>query len=255
MKIAVILPIYNPNHKWLDEAIASVLNQKTQHELTLFIRFDGPNNGYVIPNDSRIVVIEDKYRRGLSGGVNFMFNYIIATSWSNRYHYFARIDADDIWHEDKIEKQVDFAYKNKVGVCGVWAILVDKNENRCETWPQANHEFGIDEMYRTNQVNNYFIDPSVIINARLVYDGLVHYNNAMLGGAAFELWHRLAVMKVKMASLPERLYYYRWYGEGQNSFAPQCIKTMAACRSLICDMYKNLGASLEYYVPTEDYFD
>ncbi len=253
MKIATILPVYNPNHKWLTEAIESVLSQKTQHEVNLYIRFDGSDTGYVLPKSDKIFLIKDKYRRGLSGGLNFMINHIIAKSWENRYDYFARIDADDIWHEDKIKKQIEYIIKNNANVCGTWGKIINENGDiKSSDWTYANYTVDIDSLYRSKPESNFLIDPSPIIDARLVYDGLVHYNNAMLGGADYELWARLSAMKFKICAVPERLYLYR-DSAMQNTKTSQWANTINACKNCIGPMYKALAKDLIYYCTSEQY--
>jgi hypothetical protein len=254
MKIAVILPVYNPNHRWLDEAIKSVIEQKTKHDITLFIRFDGDNNGYIAPDDKRVVIIKDAFRRGLSGGLNYMFNYIIGNSYNNRFDYFARIDADDIWHSDKLEEQIKFAEDKNLNICGTWASTIDESSNiKDKDWSHCNFVHDIDELFRQNPKNDFLIDPSPIINGKLIYDGLIHYNNAMLGGADYELWLRLSAMRFKIGSIPKRLYYYRLHNQGTNTKSDDWKNTSNSCFKLLSEMYSLLANSIKYYTTYEQY--
>jgi len=253
MKVAVILPAYNPNSKWLDDAIMSVLNQKTSHDLKLFVWFDGADNGYIPPDDSRIIILKDNTRRGLSGGLNYIINHVIGLSWNCRYDYIARIDADDMWHEDKIERQINHMIDKKISVCGTWGILIkDDGSVKSNTWEYANHTDDINMLFMKTPTSDFFIDPSVVFNAKLIYDGLVHYNNAMLGGADYELWLRLAAMNIKMGSIPERLYLYRTHSGEQNTRSIQWQHTMRACFSRIAEMYKELNKNMKYFVKSDD---
>lgn len=252
MRIAVLLPAYNPKKDWLLKTIDSVLDQKTSHEIELFIRFDGdeidlsPRKG--------LNIIKDRIRRGIAGGCNFMINHIVATSWNNRFDYIGRIDADDSWHEDKIEKQVGLMVKNGVHVCGTWGVIIDENGKVSHPdWTYANYTNNVAEMFMTKTHGDFLIDPSVLIDARLLYDGLIHFNNAFLGGAEYELWLRLACMGFKFESVPERLYFYRQHSQGQNTKKSFFAKTIEIFPPKVVPMYQQLNKEIEYFVTAKHY--
>lgn len=108
--ISIGIPFYNAE-KYLEDAISSVLAQ-TYEFWELILVDDGSTdkslsiaNKYA-DNDDRIRVISDGENRKLS----FRLNQIIHES---RYDFIARMDADDLMSNDRLEKQMRVLESNK----------------------------------------------------------------------------------------------------------------------------------------------
>lgn len=107
--VSVVLPVYN-GEKYLKEALESILNQ-TYRNIEIIIVNDGSQDGtlsmilqYMV-KDRRIVLIS-RENRGLVCSLNEALKIA-------RGEYIARMDADDISHPDRFEKQVAYLDEHK----------------------------------------------------------------------------------------------------------------------------------------------
>ncbi len=63
-------------------------------------------------------------------GLAFRLNQLIDIAMKENFHFIARMDADDICREDRIEKQINYLIKNKnISIVGSNIIEIDNNEN------------------------------------------------------------------------------------------------------------------------------
>ena len=108
--ISVIIPTYNRAHL-IKRSAQSVLNQ-TYKNLELIIVDDGStdNTKEVIDslNDERIVYVKQE-NHGVSSARNTGIN--VANG-----KYIAFQDSDDIWHSDKLEKQINTLKQNNADI-------------------------------------------------------------------------------------------------------------------------------------------
>ena len=106
--VSIGLPVYNAE-KFLRDAIVSILNQSYVH-FELIIMDDGSTDKSIDIvnsfNDKRIVVYRDGVNKGLPARLNE-----ISTLAKGRY--LARMDADDIMHPERIEKQLKILEKTQ----------------------------------------------------------------------------------------------------------------------------------------------
>lgn len=109
-KVSVIIPNYN-YAKYIAKAIESVLSQ-TYQNLEIIVVDDGSK-------DDSLKVLEtfgDKIRVVCQKkqGVSSARNHGVAVSSGE---YVAFLDADDLWHQEKLQKQLDvFAEDNQIGL-------------------------------------------------------------------------------------------------------------------------------------------
>jgi len=104
--VDVIIPSFNAVD-WLPETINSVLSQ-TYKNINIYVIDDGSTDG----TEKFMKSISEKnvfYFKQRNGGVSKARNLGILKSSSE---YLAFLDADDIWHPDKIEKQMNIMLKN-----------------------------------------------------------------------------------------------------------------------------------------------
>lgn len=104
MEVSVVIPFYE-NLKWLNDAVSSVLNQ-THQNFEIIIIDDGSscNLASIGKLDNRIKIIRKK-----NGGPASARNVGIMRAKGD---YIAFLDSDDLWIDDKLEKQLDFMLKN-----------------------------------------------------------------------------------------------------------------------------------------------
>lgn len=110
MKVSVGIPIYNAS-LYLDDAIKSIMAQ-TYKKWELILINDGSLDSsldiakYYESLDSRIRVISDGENKKLP----FRLNQLI---YESKGEYIARMDADDVMHPQRLEKQLSFLEENR----------------------------------------------------------------------------------------------------------------------------------------------
>ncbi|MEL4306297.1 glycosyltransferase family 2 protein [Methanococcoides sp. LMO-2] len=119
-KVSVIMPVYNAE-KYLKDAIESILNQSFKNFELLIIN-DGSNDKSkaIIEshNDSRIRLLNNEENSGLAKVRN-------KGIYEAKGEYIAWLDADDISHPLRLEKQVKLLDSHPdVGICGTWVKTI-----------------------------------------------------------------------------------------------------------------------------------
>ena len=108
--VSIVVPVYNCE-KFIDYTIKTVLNQTYQNwELLLVDDCSTDNsisiiNGYVA-EDNRIKLIKLEKNSGAAVARNEGMK-------NAKGKYIAFLDSDDLWNENKLEKQINFMKKNK----------------------------------------------------------------------------------------------------------------------------------------------
>ena len=108
--ISIGIPFYNAE-EYLSYAILSVLIQSYREWELILIDDGSSDNSLAIANmyaekDSRIRVISDRTNKKLP----YRLNQLIEESTGN---FISRMDADDIMHPERLEKQLRFLETNK----------------------------------------------------------------------------------------------------------------------------------------------
>ena len=123
--VSIIIPYYKKK-KFLKEAIYSVLNQ-SYRKFEIIIVYDDEDLSdlsYIQElkkKDNRIKILINK--KNLGAGISR--NKGIKFSKGN---FLAFLDADDIWHKDKIKYQLNFLKKNNCKVCHTSYLIIDENK-------------------------------------------------------------------------------------------------------------------------------
>lgn len=110
--VSIITPVYKCE-KYLEETIQSVINQTYTEWEWIFIDDKTPDNSVEIIKkymklDSRIRLIRMNNNVGAAVARNKGIE-------SAKGRFIAFLDSDDLWNEDKLEKQVSFMMNNKYG--------------------------------------------------------------------------------------------------------------------------------------------
>lgn len=190
------MPAYNAE-KYIADAIDSILMQ-TYTDFMLFIVNDGSKdktekiiNSY---NDDRIVLMNNDNNMGIHKSLNKG----IAASSSE---FIARMDADDISHPHRLEKQIEFMRQNSsIGLCGTWAKKIGAESG------EMKHPFQNEELKISLLLACVFIHPTVMIR-RSALEQLGEYYKDVTA-EDYDLWSRLARI-TELANIPEVLLDYR----------------------------------------------
>jgi glycosyltransferase involved in cell wall biosynthesis len=197
--ISILLATYN-GEKFIKESIDSILNQ-TFTEWELLIGFNGTtDNSKEIVNeykDSRIRIFDYNNDKGKAKTLNKLI-------LESKYDWIAIQDDDDVWIENKLEKQIKFV--ETYDVIGTMISYVDENLN---FKGQPNLELKHDEITITSLGgNNQIANTSAIFKKKdaLKING---WNVKIDGIEDFDFWLRLIKDNKKFINLPEKLVLHR----------------------------------------------
>ncbi|AOW20103.1 glycosyltransferase family 2 protein [Urechidicola croceus] len=125
--VSVGIPFYN-SEKYLADAIKSVLNQ-SYNNIELILIDDGSNDTSIDiarkfeSSDNRVKLISDGENLGLPSRLNQL-------SKLANGKYYARMDADDIMHPDRLKKQVKYLIAHpEIDLLGSGLISIDNENN------------------------------------------------------------------------------------------------------------------------------
>lgn len=120
--VSIILPVYNAE-KWLDECLNSVINQSFNGKLELSVHNDSSTDKSqeilvswmerLEKANIKVIISEGKFKE--PKGVGYAKNRAVEQS-SGEYLCF--LDADDVMHNYRIQKQYDAASRNKNAIIG-----------------------------------------------------------------------------------------------------------------------------------------
>ncbi len=201
--VSVVLAIYKDDG-FFDEALQSIL-QQTYKNLEVIIVANNCDDkvwNKIIKyseQDGRIVPLRLKM-----GGLAFALNYGIEAAKGS---YIARMDADDICLENRIEKQMDFLLKNlDVDILGTQIEYIDSHGFVIQKgWTQS------PEMHQ--EILNFLKYRCALFHPTVVFkkDAIINIGGYKYGfyGEDYEIWIRAALAGLKFHNLKEVLLKYR----------------------------------------------
>lgn len=199
--ITVGIPFYN-SESFLEDAINSVVNQVyTNWELILVD--DGSNDSSLKiaksyeSNDKRIQVLSDGKNNGLPARLNQLSQ--LATGI-----YYARMDADDMMHPERLTIQITYLMRNKaVDLLGSGLIAIDNDNNitgiRKGSFMQ---NFTLKQVLATT----WCVHPTITGKSEWFKNN--PYDERMKRAQDYELWIR-TIEKSNFVRLEEPLLFYR----------------------------------------------
>ena len=203
--ISIGIPIYNAE-SYLTDAIKSVLAQTYPYWELLLIDDGSTDNSLKIAQefavkDNRIRVISDGLNKKLPARLNQIIN-------EAKYDYIARMDADDVMHPQRLEKQLSFLENNKIYDLVSNGLISIDNQNEIKGFRCVSQLY--DDFSQTS-LSYPVLHPSVM--ARKSWYERNQYSLEYPRAEDFELWTR-AITKndFNMAVLPDLLLYYREEG-------------------------------------------
>lgn len=203
--ISIGIPIYNAQ-KYLTDTIKSVIAQSHPYWELILID-DGSSDGSLSiaksfsSKDSRIKVISDGQNKKLPARLNQIIE-------KSKYDFIARMDADDIMHPERLEKQLNFLENNKQYDLVSSGLMSIDSENKIKGFRCVSQLY---DDFSSPNLSYPIVHPSVM--ARKSWYERNQYSLAYPRAEDFELWTRAITIKdFKMAVLPDLLLYYREEG-------------------------------------------
>lgn len=203
--VTVLIPAYNAA-RYIAEAVHSVL-QQTFADLELLVIDDGSTDDTPAImagiTDPRVRYVRHVQNRGLVAVLNEGLDTATGT-------YIARMDADDVMHRDRLEKQVRFMEAHPaIAAVASFVELINADGEVTGPWDtdrETPDEVSIRAMLpRTNCIAH----PSVTIRRSLLGD--MRYAPDQHGAEDWDLWMRMLARGLRIAKIPEPLLSYRMH--------------------------------------------
>lgn len=197
-KVSVIIPAYNAE-RFIAQTLNSVLAQTFQN-FEVIVVDDGSKD--------KTAKIAESYGapvrciKKANGGVSVARNLGMKEACGD---YIAFLDADDLWHATKLEKQVGFLDENpEVGLCFTWIERIDENG----------------KLLRRGEISDYadycealllylcFVTCSSVMLRKKIAEKTSGFDSRYTNYEDLEYWLRLSLI-TDFAAVPEYLLQYR----------------------------------------------
>lgn len=191
--IDVIVPFYN-GEKFIDQAIASILKQSYKN-LRIIAVNDGSTDSslQIVSTLASIhtnIKVVDRPHHGISITLNEALNHVTA-------QWLAFLDCDDLWHPEKLAKQLDCLIENPaVDLC--FTQLTEFNDSK----KLSRHYFA-----RTEAFNG--IVKSALLCRASVFKKVGGFDEETQIGDFIQWFGRCQIQGIYHISLPEVLTYRR----------------------------------------------
>ena len=126
IKVSIIMPVYN-SEKFLINTLESVINQTYKEwELILVDDCSNDKSKEIIQKFMKYDKRVKYYKLDENSGAAIARNYALKKSIGR---FIAYLDADDLWINDKLEKQIQFMLDNSYGFTCTDYEVIDENGN------------------------------------------------------------------------------------------------------------------------------
>lgn len=208
-EVSLLLAVYN-GASYLQEALQSVLHQTlTSFELVVVDDGSQDDTFRILRDcrDPRLRILRNAANLGLARSLNRGLD-------EARGRYVARMDADDICHPRRLERQVRFLERHPhVGLCGT-AIAYFGDHRSIRRYPVDDAAIKIELLFI-----NPFAHPTVMFRRDVFARFGLRYNPEFRCTEDFDLWSR-AAQHLRFSNLRQPLLRYRLHG-GQITQARQ----------------------------------
>ena len=205
-KVSIIVPMYNAE-KFIGKAIESVLSQTYENWEMLIMNDVSTDNSLAVVNefakkDERIKIVNTEKNVGVVKGRN---NLIDLASGK----YIAFLDADDYWHSEKLEKQIQFMKEKNASIsCTEYTRVKENGEKINEVVIKP--EISYTDMLK----NNYLGCLTVIYDVEKIGK---RYFKELEKNEDYVLWLEIVKDVKTIYGLKENLAYYRVLDNSRSS--------------------------------------
>ena len=205
-KVSIIVPMYNAE-KFIGKTIESVLSQTYKNWEMLIMNDVSTDNSFAVVSefakkDERIKIVNTEKNVGVVKGRNYLIDLASGK-------YIAFLDADDYWHNEKLEKQVKFMKEKNASIsCTEYTRITENGEKINEIVIKS--EISYTDMLK----NNYLGCLTVMYDVEKVGK---QYFKELEKNEDYVLWLEI-VKDVKIIyGLKENLAYYRVLDNSRSS--------------------------------------
>ncbi|HEY8422186.1 MAG TPA: glycosyltransferase [Thermoclostridium sp.] len=206
--VSIIMPVYN-GEKTIEKAIRSVLSQTYENFELIVIDDNSTDDTAKIVNsfldiDKRIILIKNKENCGVSVSRNIGCK-------SARGEYIAFLDSDDVWMENKLEKQINLMQEKDCDLAYTAYTIVYSSKRllKKEILYQVPETVSYEELLKENVIGC----STVLLRAKAMNN---HEFDRNYIHEDFVLWLGLAKEGKKFCGLNENLVLYAYGGRSSN---------------------------------------
>ena len=205
-KVSIIVPMYNAE-KFIGKTIESVLAQTYQNWEMLIMNDVSTDNSLAIVSvyakkDKRIKIVNTEKNVGVVKGRNFLIDLASGK-------YIAFLDADDYWHNEKLEKQIKFMKEKNASISCTEYTRVKENEEKINDVIIKENIF-----YNDMLKNNYLGCLTVMYDAEKIGK---RYFKELEKNEDYVLWLEIVKDVDIIYGLKENLAYYRVLDNSRSS--------------------------------------
>ena len=205
-KISIIVPMYNAE-KFIGKTIESVLAQTYQNWEMLIMNDVSTDNSLAIVSvyakkDERIKIVNTEKNVGVVKGRNFLIDLASGK-------YIAFLDADDYWHNEKLEKQIKFMKEKNASISCTEYTRIKENEEKIND-VIIKEEISYNDMLK----NNYLGCLTVMYDAEKIGK---RYFKELEKNEDYVLWLEIVKDVNTIYGLKENLAYYRVLDNSRSS--------------------------------------
>jgi len=201
-KVTIVLPIYN-GEKYLAETIDSVLNQTfSDFELLVIDDASTDASAQIVQSytDDRIRYIKNEINLGPVASPQKAMDRCETM-------YIARIDQDDIWLPEKLEKQIKILDEHPgIGICGT-SVEWFGDRTGIHIFPERN-----DELKAWFLFGCCMSHPSVVFRRSFLTETGIRYTNEYRYADDYKMWID-CIDHTQIYNIPEPLVRYRQHDE------------------------------------------
>ena len=200
--VSVLICTYKEPVEWVQQSFYSILNQ-TYDNIEIIIVVDDPGNfevisffQYILGKYNNVKVIINNINQGLVSSLNKGLRYC-------KGKYIARMDADDISLNDRIEQQVNYLKINNYDLIGT--IVQPFNYNgEMKPWSTCCTDYFIKKMLR---IEGCIAHPSWL-GKKSVFDDMHGYRN-IEACEDYDFLVRASLAGYRLGNIPKVLLKYR----------------------------------------------
>lgn len=201
--VSIILPAYNCE-KYIAASVTSIVEQVYDNWELIIVNDGSTDNTSTILstiNDQRIRIIDNNENKGLI----YSLNRAIGES---KGEYIARMDADDIAANDRIEKQVHWLLHHPdTAVVGTFIRIVDDEGKEKPDWILDRQTSKAEEIKRAMIRENCLAHPSVMVRSDVLKQ--YKYSSVQKNVEDYDLWLRMLADGLIIEKVPQPLLLYR----------------------------------------------
>ena len=201
--VSIILPAYNCE-KYISEAVNSILQQVYDNfELIVIndVSTHNPSSILASISDQRMRVLINEGNKGLIYSLNRAID-------ESKGEYIARMDADDIATNDRIEKQVHWLLHHPdTAAVGTFIKIIDERSTEKADWILDRQTYTGEAIRKAMPKENCLAHPTMMIRADILKR--YKYSEQQKNIEDYDLWLRMLADGLVIEKISQPLLLYR----------------------------------------------